>query len=325
MSIFSLASHLLSFSSRELLLFFRYKIFGHKMIRLEASSMCQLQCPACPTGQRKTKELKVGWGTLTFDHFKSIVDNNPKIKYIELSNWGEIFLNPELKKIIEYAFLRDIHLSANNGVNLNSLTQEMAQLLVKFRFRSMTISIDGASQDTYVNYRRNGNFKKVIENIESINRYKTQYGSKYPNLRWQFVVFGHNQHEIPLARDMAKRLGMRFFTKQNWSAQYSPTQGTQKHTPSQGNQTEAPYILSYCNQLWISPQVNWDGTLLGCCVNRTVSFGNVFETGLENCLNSESYRYLKRMVAGKADARANMPCLGCRYYRGRKLGTPRAN
>jgi MoaA/NifB/PqqE/SkfB family radical SAM enzyme len=72
----------------------------------------------------------------------------------------------------------------------------------------VTCSIDGASPETYGIYRVRGDFDAVINNIERINVHKRAHASDLPHLVWQFVVFGHNEHEIPIAREMAERLGM---------------------------------------------------------------------------------------------------------------------
>jgi MoaA/NifB/PqqE/SkfB family radical SAM enzyme len=77
----------------------------------------------------------------------------------------------------------------------------------------MSCSIDGASNETYQLYRVKGNFDTVIENVRKINRFKQQQHSDYPQLTWQFVVFGHNEHEIPVARRLASDLGMKFSPK----------------------------------------------------------------------------------------------------------------
>lgn len=61
--------------------------------------------------------------------------------------------------------------------------------------------------------------------MEKINFYKEKYNSIYPKLRWQFIVFGHNEHELPAARKMAEELNMIFYTKlnaENWDPLYSP-------------------------------------------------------------------------------------------------------
>jgi len=310
---------------REALDHAKNRLLGASAVRLEASSICQLACPVCPTGTGAIRGSPVGWGYLSFGNFAAFVDSNPSIKKIELSNWGEIFLNPDLKKIIEYACQKNIALSAGNGVNLNTLSEDMAETLVRCRFRRLTVSIDGASSGTYAQYRKNGNFGRVLENIKKINKYKQMHRSRYPKLTWKFIVFGHNEHEIPAARKMAKGLGMRFFPQLNWSPTYSPIKDEEfvERETGFGVSTSRAYLrktnpgtpfLSYCHQLWTSPQINWDGKLLGCCVNRTVSFGNVFEKGLDACTKDERYELMKKTVKGKAPVREDLPCFTCSHF-----------
>ncbi len=98
--------------------------------------------------------------------FRKLVDDNPSITRIELSNYGEIFLNPELLEIMAYAHDRGVELSADNGVNLNNVRDDVLEGLVKYGFRSMNCSIDGASAETYAKYRVRGRFEKVLDNIK---------------------------------------------------------------------------------------------------------------------------------------------------------------
>ena len=181
-----------------------------RAIRLEASSFCQLRCPSCPTTARAIHPA-VGSGFLRLDDFRKLLDDNPSLALIELSNYGEIFLNPQLLQILELAHQRNVAMSAANGVNLNNVRDEVLEAIVKFRLRAMTCSIDGASQETYRRYRVRGNFENVIGNIRKINEFKRLYRSELPRLCWQFIVFGHNERELPEARRMAQELGMEFF------------------------------------------------------------------------------------------------------------------
>ena len=292
-------------------------------IRLEACSICQLKCPLCSTGTRLNKDGIVGWGYLKFEDFKRLIDSNPRIRNIELSNWGEIFLNPELKDIIEYAYYKNINLTAGNGVNLNSVSKDVLECLVKYKFKWMSISLDGATNESYQMYRRGGDLNKVIENIKIINQYKKEYNSVFPKLCWQFVIFGHNEHEIPIAREMAEELGMEFNPILSWDPSFSPVtdkefvrreSGLGVATKEEFEQKNAEGYIFVCNQLWRSPQINWDGKLLGCCVNTWGDFGNVFEEGLENCLKSEKYIYTKKMLIGREKARDDIPCSKCPTY-----------
>ncbi len=296
-----------------------------RAIRLEASTVCQLRCPSCPTAQGEIGEL-IGSGTLRFQDFKKLIDDNDWVKEIELSNWGEIFLNPQLLQIMEYAFQKGVKLYAENGVNLNTVKPEVLEGLVKYQMQRMTCSIDGASQQTYSIYRLRGDYDTVIENIKTINRFKEQYSSKFPKLRWQFVIFGHNEHEIATARALATELGMDFQCKLSWDAEFSPIRNKEQVRAESGinacdreeyeKVNNVLYLQkSLCGQLWLRPQINYDGTVLGCCVNRWGDFGNAFEEGLSNALNGEKMTYARSMLRGESPERADMPCLQCTHYK----------
>ena len=158
---------------------------------------------------------------MSFDKFRYILDSNPQIKEVELSNWGEIFLNPEIGQMIKYAYEHNVSLLCNNGTNFNYVKEEVLEALVKYKVKCLNLSIDGACQETYVLYRRNGSFEKVMENIAKLNSYKHQYDSDYPKLSWQFIIFGHNEHEISVVKEMCVKMGMTFNPKMNHSS-FSP-------------------------------------------------------------------------------------------------------
>jgi hypothetical protein len=63
----------------------------------------------------------IGSGWLTFDSFRRLVDDNPWVEEIELSNYGEIFLNPQLSQIMEYSHQRGHVLTCDNGTNFKLL------------------------------------------------------------------------------------------------------------------------------------------------------------------------------------------------------------
>ena len=74
---------------------------------------------------------------------------------------------------------------------------------------------------SYEQYRVRGNFNKVLANIKRLNYYKQKYNSQRPYLSWQFIIFGHNEHEIPLIKKLCEELGLKFNPKLNYS-QFSP-------------------------------------------------------------------------------------------------------
>jgi hypothetical protein len=299
-----------------------------RQIRLEASSACQLRCPSCPTTSKATSPV-IGSGWLRFNEFRKLVDDNPWIEEIELSNYGEMFLNPQLSQIIEYAHQRGLTLTCDNGANFNHVGEETLEALVKFSFRSITCSIDGASSDTYGLYRVRGDFDRVVANIRRINSYKEQYQSQLPFLTWQFVVFGHNEHELPAARELARELNMTFYVKLSWDSQFSPIHneeavkrelGLDSATREEFREKHGVgYLDDICAQMWEAPQINWDGKMLGCCRNYWGDFGsNALTDGLLQSINSERMRYARQMLLGRAPARPDIPCTTCDVYLDRK-------
>lgn len=297
-------------------------LFGKK-IRIDASSVCQLKCPACSTASGINRKGEIGWGFLQSSSYKKLLQKNKSIKEVELSNWGEIFLNPDILDICNYSFDNNVGLTASNGVNLNNVSDEVLRGLVKYNFVYFNVSLDGACQETYERYRINGDFEKVINNIKKINQYKKELNSPFPEMGWQFIIFGHNEHELSDARKKAKTLGMRFIPKLNHTPSVSPIKNKENVKKESGLKVSSrkeytskkKRIYSRpCSQMWDSPQINWDGKLMGCCINKFGSFGNVFENGLNESMNSETYEYAKKMVLGLVPPRSDIPCSKCSIY-----------
>ena len=295
------------------------------MLRIEASSHCQLRCPSCPTTTGAI-DGAIGRGFLRVEKFRELLERNPQIRVVELSNYGEILLNPELIRILELSRELGVLLTAGNGVNLNHLSDEVAEALVRCGLHTMTCSIDGASESTYQQYRVRGSFEKVIANIRKINHYKRRYESEFPHLIWQFVAFGHNEHEIPTARSLASDLNMEFRVKLTWDDGFSPVHDAESLRAASGVGAASrdeyrhlnegrDYQENICHQLWDQPQINSDGRVLGCCRNFWMNFGgNAFDDGLQEALNHETMRYARRMLTGRAEPREDIPCTTCDLY-----------
>ena len=295
-----------------------------KNLYIEGNASCQLRCPACPTTSKGYPPV-VGSGHLHLKDLKRLLNDNPQIESVQLENRGELFLNPELLQIIKLGFERNISMSADSGVNLNNVGEGVLKGLVKYKFRSLLCSIDGATSETYGIYRIGGNFKRVMKHIEIINNYKKKYKSEYPELSWQFVVFGHNEHEIPLARKMANSLNMSFKPKMSWDSEITPIRNigfVKKQTgwPAVTREeferiTKQHYSKTVCYSLWQSPRINWDGKVLGCCWNSWADFGsNVFKDGYISAINNDKIMYARNMLLGKVSPMEGLPCTSCHMY-----------
>jgi MoaA/NifB/PqqE/SkfB family radical SAM enzyme len=67
-------------------------------------------------------------------------------------------------------------------------------------------ALDGASDETYIKYRRKGNFTNVVNAVKYIKEAKADRSSKYPRIILQFIVMKHNEHEVDEIRRIARSL-----------------------------------------------------------------------------------------------------------------------
>lgn len=286
---------------------------------IDFSTICQLRCVECSTAKGITHAGIVGKGQLTLENFKKFISENPEIKRIEMSNWGEIFLNKDIYAIMEFAHENGVTLYCGNGTNFNDVSDDVLEGLVKYKVQYLNLSIDGASQETYSIYRRNGNFAKVISNIKRLNHFKSLYKSEYPKLSWQFIIFGHNEHEIPKVKQLCDELGMVFNPKLNYS-DFSPVINRDfvRYESGLGVADRAEFKEKHqteykapCYHCFSSPQINWNGDILGCSVNKWRSLGNVFLTPVAEWQESETYRALVGLLFEGHTSEIDLPCTHC--------------
>ena len=289
--------------------------------RVDICTCCQLDCLKCP--MRRDPRCSIGSGSVSVAQFERFLDDNPFIQHIEISNNGEPFLHPHLHELLTAAHARHVALSCYNGTNFNYVTEPVLEGLVAFQFGLINVALDGASQETYQIYRRNGDFSRVLENVRKLNAIKRRCRSELPRLSWQFVMMGHNYHEMEQAKEMARELDMTIQFRESWSRADREAVAAlrQKQAPAPSAPasriTDEDYntFSAYCSDLFFSPQINWDGRLLGCCQIYRSDWGmNVFEEGYLACLNSEPYRGTLRRILLSDCAEGSMPCATCRRF-----------
>ncbi len=289
-------------------------------IHLDACSVCQLECPLCPTTEGVSI---IGKGYLAFEDFKRLIDCNPWIREVSFANRGEIFLNKELVQILQYAHGKNISVNMNHGVNLNHASEQALEALVTYQVTRVRVSIDGITQSTYATYRVGGNLKHVIENIRKINHYKAAYHSAKPCLTLQFIPFGHNEHEMGGARLLARLLNMQVCFNLNRVSDVFVVQDSERIKQYVGyadrveylTRNGTNYLRRLCYQMWTKPFIAWNGKLFGCCKNVWGIYSdNVFVDDLAGCINNEKMRYAREMLMGRVPAREDMSCMRCAIY-----------
>ncbi|CAK0748796.1 Radical SAM protein [Gammaproteobacteria bacterium] len=290
--------------------------------RVDASAACQLDCPLCPVTTGENNEV-VGRGNLRPEDFLGFLERNPQLRHVELANSGEAVLNKRLPEILSSAHERGVTTYLDTGVNLNYLSDETAEALVKYGTAVVRVAIDGITRETYARYRIGGELGRVLTNVQRINEWKARYRSIWPHLILQFVIFGHNAHEIERARLLARMLRMKCRFKLNWNTEPLPLDVREHVRGLLGYADRAEYFAirgklycqEQCAHLWLSPQINWDGKLLGCARNRSMAYvSNAFGWTMKNLLECEPMRYARAMVMGEAPPRDDIACSQCAVY-----------
>lgn len=297
-------------------------------IRLEMSTLCQLDCKLCY--MRHGKDKVYGKGFLKFEDFKKLIDNNPFIKLIELSNNGEIFLNPDFEKILKYAYEKGVFMTAEGGVNFNDVTDSQLNAMIEYELLDLMIAMDGVTNEAYTQYRKKGNVDKVINNIRKLQLLKKQRNKEYPKIHWQYIIMESTENEINLAKELAEELQIDIIFKMTWDKKYvcKNKEAVMKlanisYTNREEYEKEEgmPYGPGHpmCIELFEMPRINYDGRLFGCCAQHYYDLGvNVFEVGIENALRTASIKYSKLMLCGIVDeplSKQLTPCSSCNIWK----------
>ena len=295
-------------------------------VAIDASTACQLDCLNCY--MRKHNSGAVGSGVLKYEDFECFIYRNPHITKVELSNSGEPFLNPDMERILEFAYKMKVDVTLLNGVNFNNVSERVIEALVKYNVKAITFSIDGASQETYSIYRRKGNFNTVINNLKLLNEYKKKYRSREPEMVWQFILMEHNEDDIYKAKIMASELGMNMFYKLDWGGNYNPREPEKVEAVTGLDYFKPDYFkkekhkasiqhdyLQFCHQMIFQPRINWDGRLLGCCtVYRDDWKINCFSgEDLDEYVNRPEYKSAVASILKRKPVTAQGPCLNCKF------------
>lgn len=257
---------------------------------------CNLKCPLCPVGNGSIKRKK---GIMNYFDFVKIIDEI-KDYTISLSLWlyGEPLLNPETPEMIRYAVENRIHTIL--ATNAHFLNDDISHKLIASRLSHLRISLDGASQETYSKYRKQGDYEKVIENIRNLVLLKKEMKSKM-YIEIQFIVMTYNAHEIRMMNDLKRKLG---FDALSFKKVTNFTYGsTLDLSPEQLKHTkrEIKYPINACKVGWNTIMILYDGSCIFCCLDyeNESNLGNVFQNGIYNVWGGKKMTEARKSILAK--------------------------
>jgi hypothetical protein len=178
---------------------------------IECTAACNISCAeACcapETGITRTRQS----GMLDFGVFQRVVDEvGPSIGRIDFFNYGEAFLHKRAIEMCEYIKGRFPHVYLYTSTNGLAFTEVQARRLVHSGIDEVTFSIDGATQESYAQYRQRGRLDVALGNLRAMADEKQRSGRDLPFLNWRYILFRWNDsdQEMNQARALAAEIGV---------------------------------------------------------------------------------------------------------------------
>ncbi len=169
-------------------------------VKFENTTICNLRCIMCPL----STGLKRPTGTLSYDNFKFVYDQIYPC-YLNLTGIGEPFLNRDIFKIIKYAKERKTFVKLDSNATL--LTKEKGMQMLEAAPDILSISMDGATKETYEKIRVPAKWEVFLENTKKFIQLRNETKKQGTQIHSFMVVQKHNFHELPEYIQSANELG----------------------------------------------------------------------------------------------------------------------
>jgi len=210
-----------------------YKANEIATVHLEVTERCNASCPQCArniNGGEVNPQLHDA--ELSLDDVKTIL--KPKfIKQLKrlymCGNYGDPISARDTLEIFEYIRSHNAKMQLSFHTNASAKTPEWWSKLPAAMGKShyVVFSVDGL-EDTNHLYRQGTVWKNIMRNAEA-------FIAAGGRARWDYIVFGHNEHQVEEARALATSMGFEKFNVKKSNRFFSNTRGAVKAEHQAGN------------------------------------------------------------------------------------------
>lgn len=141
-------------------------ISAPEKVTLNLTNRCNLQCQYCAVSSTKNAP-----GDLSFENWKSIIDELARIKVFQLViSGGEPFLRKDLLAILKHIAQYPFRIAINTNATL--IQENIATHLGRSRrLNYVQVSLDGPDAACHDRIRGKGSFKQLLAGIRMLRRY----------------------------------------------------------------------------------------------------------------------------------------------------------
>lgn len=169
------------------------------VIQIEPTTKCNLKCSFCESGFWDRKGID-----MPISIFKKIIDQFPSITKMHLQGFGEPLMCKDFFKMIDYCKFKGITVTTTTNATL--LNEKNIQEIFETGLDSLSISIDGATPETFESIRIGAKFDEVIKNTKNIIRIRGRWNK--PQINFSYTATNENIHEFPDILKLAKDIGI---------------------------------------------------------------------------------------------------------------------
>jgi radical SAM protein with 4Fe4S-binding SPASM domain len=275
-----------------------------RVIRLEASSVCNLKCMYCPTGTKHNNSR----GKMNTEVFGRIVDEIKSYNGVDVAvlyHGGESFLNKNIFRMIRElrAIGIDIIKTSTNGTAFN---EKMLVDVIESGLDSITFSIDGLSPQENNWIRKGADYFETANTIKRLIALKREMNSKMPEIR-----IANTQIPDEETIRSGKEISTPRYLLDDFAEFKDEVIFEQHYTIKwPGYECSAEYVLvgppsaglvepsNYCDHVVQLITFRWNGDVVPCCFDITSEYvvGNITVQSLAEIWNNERYRKLRKSI-----------------------------
>ncbi len=268
-------------------------------IQIEPTSMCNFRCVMCYQADKTFSGKSKGFmGMMELDLFKKSIDElEGNIEAITFASRGEPTMNKNFVEMLEYSKGKFLGLKLNTNASL--LTEKMAHTLLSSDLQTIVFSIDAKDKVAYEKIRINGNFEKVVSNLERFNSIRnTQYSRSDKVVRISGVKINDDQNITEMKEKWGDIADIVAFTN------YSPWESSYENPIND--------IITPCTELWQRMFIWQDGKVNPCDYDykSMLSKWNIKEDSICSIWNSKIYNELRKKHLENQRSKVE-PCARC--------------
>ena len=268
-------------------------------VQIEPTSMCNFRCVMCYQADKTFSNKKMGFmGMMSLDTFKKSIDElEGNIEAITFAFRSEPTMNQNFTDMLEYSNGKFLGLKLNT--NASMLTEKMAHALLSSDLQTIVFSIDSKDKEAYEKIRINGNFEKVVANLERSNHIRnTQYSRSDKVVRISGVKINDEQNIDQMREKWGDIADIVAFTN------YSPWESAYDNAK---NEIETP-----CTELWQRMFIWEDGKVNPCDYDykSVLSKWNIKDDSIKSIWNSKLYNDLREKHLNNMRSQIE-PCARC--------------